>query len=299
MNTLANKLPKALQADALNLVTLNRMLPPVVTLLFVIACSYTLSQITWAFFSDDTQQTNAPGNYTGTKAATQKALDYRHISEAHLFGSFLQTTVKTSATVDAPETRLNLILKGVLATTPMKFASAIISLGKNGKEDTYSIGDKVSSATLKEVYTDKIILERGGRLETLRMPEEAGKNLITTVSSSSSSRGTPRTNTPGAVLSDIRKKIIKNPTSFGKYAIPVPYKENGKLRGFRLQAQGDRSLFDAVGLKTNDVVIALNGVELNDPSKGLKALRKLQNAKSIDLTILRDGVEIPLHFEIP
>ncbi|HED33508.1 MAG TPA: type II secretion system protein GspC [Gammaproteobacteria bacterium] len=299
MHTLANKLPKALQVNALNLAQLNRILPPVVTLLFVIACSYTLSQITWAFFPDDTQQTNTPRNFSAGKPATQKAPDYRHISDAHLFGSFQQTTVKTSATVDAPETRLNLVLKGVLAATPMKFASAIISLGKNGKEDTYSIGEKVSSATLKEVYADKVILERGGRLETLRMPVTASKNLIKTVSSSQSSRGTARANTPGAVLSDIRKKIIKNPTSFGKYAIPIPYKENGKLRGFRLQAQGDRSLFDAVGLKTNDVVIALNGVELNDPSKGLKALRKLQNAKSVDLTILRDGAEIPLHFEIP
>jgi len=118
MHTLANKLPKALQVDALNLVQLNRILPPVVTLLFVIACSYTLSQITWAFFSDDSQQANVPRNFAAGKPATQKAPDYRHISEAHLFGSFQQIAVKNSATVDAPETRLNLVLKGVLAATP-------------------------------------------------------------------------------------------------------------------------------------------------------------------------------------
>ncbi|VAW67596.1 hypothetical protein MNBD_GAMMA10-185, partial [hydrothermal vent metagenome] len=245
MHTLVNKLPRALQTDALNPAKLSRTLPPVVMLLLIIACSYTLSQITWALFPDDTRQATPPRNSASNQRNAQAATSFRHISDAHLFGSFQQVASATSAAVDAPTTQLNLVLKGVLAATPMKHASAIISLGKNGKEDTYAIGDKVSSATLKEVHADKIILERNGRLETLRMPESGSKNLISTVSTSSAKKG-PRDNSPGAVLSDIRKKIIKNPTSFGKYAIPIPYKENGKLRGFRLQAQGDRALFDAI-----------------------------------------------------
>jgi type II secretory pathway component PulC len=40
-------------------------------------------------------------------------------------------------------------------------------------------------------------------------------------------------------------------------------------------------------------------VELNDPTKGIKALRSLQRAKSIDAKVLRNGVEVPMHFEIP
>jgi len=227
MHTLVNKLPRALQIDALNPAKLSRTLPPVVMLLLIIACSYTLSQITWALFPDDTRQAAPPRSFASSQRNSQATTSFRHISDAHLFGSFQQVA-------------LNLVLKGVLAATPMKHASAIISLGKNGKEDTYAIGDKVSSATLKEVHAEKVILERNGRLETLRMPESNSKNLISTVSTSSSGKAR-RDNSPGAVLSDIRKKIIKNPTSFGKYAIPIPYKENGKLRGFRLQAQGYRA----------------------------------------------------------
>ena len=69
--------------------------------------------------------------------------------------------------------------------------------------------------------------------------------------------------------------------------------------GYRLQPQGDRALFDSVGLQSNDVILAVNGIKLKDPAKGLKALRALQRAKSIDLTILRNGSELPLHFDIP
>jgi len=294
MNTLADKLPKSLNLNTANLTRLNQILPPVITVLIIIACSYTLSQITWSFIPDEQQQ-SAPGSYKSNNRTKKQTKDYREIADAHLFGTFQQTATQATKT-DAPETRLNLVLKGVLATNPMEYGSAIISIGKNGKEDTYAPGDKVSSATVKEIHADRVILERSGKLETLRMPKDTASNLI------KSTPGTSRTaapSGPGAVLSNIRKQILKNPTSFGKFAIPVPVKENGVVRGYRLQPQGDRSLFDAVGLDPSDVIVAINGVELNNPAKGLKALRSLQRAKSINITVLRNGAEMPLHFDIP
>jgi len=293
MNTLAKKIPKSFNLSAANLTKLNQILPPVITVIFIIACSYTLSKITWSLVPDDAQL-EAPKSFNNKNRAKQQVKNYREISDAHLFGNFQQTSTQAAKT-EAPETRLNLVLKGVLATNPMEYGSAIISLGKNGKEDNYAPGDKISGATLKDIYADRVILERGGKLETLRMPKDDSGSLI---SSAPTPRG-KRPSGPGAVLSDIRKQILRNPTSFGKFAIPVPVKENGKVRGYRLQPQGDRALFDAVGLEPSDVIVAINGVELNNPAKGLKALRSLQRAKSVDLTVLRNGSEMPLHFDIP
>jgi len=301
MSTLADKLPKSINAKSINLDQINRVLPPVITIFLIIACSYTLSQITWALIPGDDSQALIPGG-TSTRAANrQQAKNYSHISEAHLFGTFQKSTAPIANTADAPDTRLNLVLKGVLAATPMEQAAAIISLGKNGKEDVYSVGDKVSSAEIVEIYADRVILQRGGKMETLRMPKDFNDSFIKPASSNSRRNlNNIRTSSPGAMLSDIRKQILKNPTSFGKYAIPVPYNDkNGKLLGYRLQPQGSRELFDAVGLNPDDVLIAINGVELNNPAKGLKALRSLQKAKQLDLTILRNGSEMPLHFEIP
>lgn len=300
MSTLADIFPKSLTAKSINLEKenlekLNRLLPPALSILLIIACSYILSQITWSLIPGEDNQTTSPNRLIAqNKPQTQ---NYRHISDAHLFGNFLQSSAPV-VKADAPDTRLNLTLKGVLAATPMEFAAAIISMGKNGKEDVYSVGDKVSSASVIEIHPDRVILERGGKMETLRMPKDFTDNLIKSTRASRTNRSSNAL-TPGAMLSDIRKQILKNPTSFGKFAIPVPYKENGKLRGYRLQPQGDSALFEAVGLSPNDVLIAINGVELNNPAKGLKALRSLQKAKQVDLTVLRNGAEIPLHFEIP
>ncbi|VAW56893.1 hypothetical protein MNBD_GAMMA07-1584 [hydrothermal vent metagenome] len=295
MNTLADKLPKSLNLSVENLTHLNKTLPPVVLVIIIIACSYTLAQITWSLIPADVSK-SAPRNAKTKNKAKRPTPSYKIITDAHLFGSFKQDKVASKATV-APKTRLNLALKGILASTPIGFGSAIISKGKNGKEDTYRPGDKIASATIKEIYPDRVIIENRGRLETLRMPKDKGGEIFKSVPSRPSKATRPTT--PGAVLSDIRKQILKNPTSFGKFAIPVPVNVNGKLQGYRLQPQGDRRLFDSLGLDTSDVIVAINGVGLDDPAKGLKALRTLQKAKSIELTVLRNGAKIPLHFDIP
>ncbi|HEY9053024.1 MAG TPA: type II secretion system protein GspC [Gammaproteobacteria bacterium] len=270
--------------------------------MLVIACSFTLAKLTWLLMPapETTSAPLAPAQTTNIALQSQTALQQKiqQLSQAHLFGVFQSQAVAPTQT-EAPDTRLNLVLKGLLAATPMEQASAIISMGKNGEENIYSVGDRISSATVKEIHNDRVILENNGRYETLRLPKDYDDDgMIQTVSGSAGDIS-GRPSTPGEVLSDIRQKILRNPTAFGEYAIPIPYNENGKLRGYRLQPQGDRALFDQVGLDPNDVIIAVNGVGLDNPAQGIQALRKLQNAKSIDITVLRNGAEIPLHFEMP
>lgn len=294
MNALADKLPKSIDIHKLN-----RWLPLSAKLLLIIASAYTLAQLTWLLVP--VEQTSAPTPRLSSSPSSapgpadqQKILQ---ITQAHLFGQYQATESKPLQT-DAPETRLNLTLKGVLAATPMNSASAIIAMGKNGKEDIYGIGDRVSSATVKEIHPDRVILERSGRYETLRLPREFSSNTLID-STQDSDNSISSASSPGEVLSNIRQQILRNPTSFGQYAIPIPYNENGRLRGYKLQPQGDTALFDQLGLSPDDVIVGINGVDLNDPAQGLKALRNLQRAKQIDLKVLRNGAEIPLHFEMP
>ncbi len=296
MNQLAEKLPKAI-----NIQQLNSRLPVWINILLILACSYSLSQITWLLIPADEAAGSGPVSIKNNirQQAVNKQPEYAQIiSQAHLFGRYQQKSAPEAVNTDAPETRLNLVLKGLLAATPMEHASAIIAIGKRGKEDIYGIGDKISGATIREIHTDRVVLERNGRYETLRMPKDfTGSTLIR--SNPASGARVSASDSPGRILSNIRKNILKNPTSFGQYAIPVPYKVNGRLKGYRLQPQGDNSLFDAVGLEPNDVITRVNGIGLNKPSNGLSALRKLQNAKQVNLTVIRNGAEIPLSIEIP
>ena len=68
---------------------------------------------------------------------------------------------------DMPKTKLNLILRGALAGLDnKKYASAII------QDKLYEVGDSLpGGVTLSEVFSDHVVLNRGGQLETLYFPD--------------------------------------------------------------------------------------------------------------------------------
>ena len=68
---------------------------------------------------------------------------------------------------DIPKTKLNLILRGSLAGIDgKKYASAII------QDKLYEVGDSLpGGVTLSDVFSDHVVLNRGGQLETLYFPD--------------------------------------------------------------------------------------------------------------------------------
>lgn len=282
--------------------TLQRVMPSALSIMLLVYASYKAADITWQLVEPEPTISQSQATVSTRKSSQQSSNQFQQkmmqLNNAHLFG-LANAPVSKQAVKDAPETTLNLVLRGILAAEPMTLASAIISSGKHGKELTYGIGDSVpGNATIEEIYQTHVILMRNGRLETLKLPEKS----VGTESSSSyrlSSSGLNMNQTPDRILGDIRRNILKNPTSFGEYAIPVPVSKNGKLQGYRLRPQKKgRELFRQFGLQRNDIVTQINGVPLTDPVQGIAALRKLTNATSINLTVLRNGTETPLQFNI-
>ena len=96
----------------------------------------------------------------------------------------------------------------------------------------------------------------------------------------------------------IRGDILKNPTSFGDYALPVLVKENGKQVGYRLKPQQKGALLSELGIESNDVITEINGVKLDKPENGISALRKLSTAKNLNIVVKRNGAEVPLNITL-
>jgi general secretion pathway protein C len=272
-----------------------KKLPTLISVVLVIACAHVLSQITWSLLSEpDAEPVIAKASTPKIISRTDDQQAFRQLTGAHLFGIAGQT--KTTKTTKAPETKLNLVLRGVFAAVPMTTASAIIARGKNGKEEIYGIGDKLpGGVTIKEIHPEHVVLERRGQLEILRMPKDNAIGKLT--NSARSSRNT-QAGTPAEALKNIRKNIIKNPTSFAQYALPVIVKENGKQVGYRLQPQKKGELLAEIGIKPTDVITSVNGVKLNDPKNGIGALRKLTTATEVNITVKRNGAEVPLNIRL-
>jgi general secretion pathway protein C len=129
----------------------------------------------------------------------------------------------------------------------------------------------------------------------LKLQKESG---VDEINSSISQSSLSSMDTPAKALTEIRSNILKNPTSFGEYAVPVVVKENGKQIGYRLQPQQKGELLSELGLESNDVITEINGVKLDDPQNGISALRKLSTATNIDIVVKRNGAEVPLNISL-
>ena len=279
------------------LLQLNRKAATVVSLLLIVACAYLLVEITWMFVpQDDAAMAPVQSSKQPVVNAPRQQDSFRKLTSANIFGVSEKTAIQQPS--KAPETKLNLTLKGVLAATPMEMASAIIAQGKSGNEDIYGVGDRMpGNVLIKEIHPEYVVLERNGRLETLKLQKISGVEGVETKSASSlTSR--PATTSHSTALKQIRSDIIKNPTSFGDYALPVVVKENGKQIGYRLQAQKKGELLAKLGIQSTDVITQINGVKLDQPQNGISALRKLSTATNLDIVVRRNGAEVPLNISL-
>ena len=280
--------------NPVELLKINRRLATGVSVLFVVACAYLLVEITWMLFPQANEGALPVQSGSGSIDSRQVQQDnFRQLTAANVFGA--SQNVAVSRQVKAPVTRLNLTLKGVLAAVPMTLASAIIAQGKSGKEEIYSVNDKMPGGVLvKEIHPEHVVLERSGRREILKLQKLSGVNF----KSATNIRSSRFSSSPGKALTKIRKDIMQNPTSFGEYALPVIVKENGKQIGYRLKPQQKGGLLKELGLRPNDVITQINGVRLDQPQNGISALRKLSTAKNINIVVKRNGAQVPLNITL-
>jgi len=275
---------------------LNQRLAAIVSLLLIVACAWLLVEATWLFFPQD-DETALPvqqQNRSQINKQTQQN-NFNKLTMANIFG--VSNKAVPQKQLKVPETKLDLTLKGVLAAKPMSRASAIIAKGKSGKEDIFSVGDKMPGGILiKEIYPEYVVLERNGRLETLKLQRNSGIAGFSRSNKSALSSAGARS--PAAALKKIRGDILKNPTSFGDYALPVVVKENGRQIGYRLQPQKKGKLLAELGIQSNDVITQINGIRLNKPQNGISALRKLSTAKNLNIVVKRNGAVIPLNISL-
>ena len=149
----------------------NEYLPNALMWLFLLAIAWYLARLVWTIF-----YLNTEFDWSARPAYISKALptgdsgqiDFPAIASTHLFGQAGAEPLTTA--IDAPETQLNLQLRGAVAAGDEALAHAIIADG-SGKDQVYFINDAVpGGALLHEVYADHVMLDRAGVLEALRLP---------------------------------------------------------------------------------------------------------------------------------
>lgn len=272
-------------------------LPFWVSLLFVVLIAYYLARIAWMLYPASDDLTWTPPQMIGAAQQSNtggvQSADYGSIVNAHLFGMATESAEPAAVveTENAPDTRLNLKLRAAVAATSEDVAHAIIADG-SGNEKVYFVKSSIpGGATLHRVHADRVILNRGGVLETLRLPREFESSAT-----SASARRTPRAASPQA--SNVQQLLTNNAASLTEIIRPQPFMPNGQLKGYRVFPGRNRQQFIALGLRPGDLVTAVNGVALNNPAQGMEIFRSLGDSSQVSVTVERAGKEQQLNLDI-
>ena len=97
---------------------------------------------------------------------------------------------------------------------------------------------------------------------------------------------------------ELRDTLARNPAILGRIVAAEPYQENGKLLGYRITPKQNPEILEAQGIVAGDVITRVNNIQLNSQKQGIRALRNAVKAENLEVTILRDGIEVPISISL-
>ena len=280
------------QLQAIGLST-GRRLPAIANFLLVILIVVTVARIVWLLVPSEhnlAAPPPQPSDRNNAEAAAQGA-DFNAILAANLFG---KATLDKPADIDplvAPETRLNLTLTGIFAATEPEQSRALIK-DDSGKQRPYAVGDDIpGNAKLYSIHADRVLLERKGRYETLRLQQNKLSPGATTSRRSSTVAPEQTSIDANALesLTQVREQLLQDPTKAGQYIRVQPVYNQGQLQGYRVYPGKNRELFKNVGLRAGEMVTSINGTQLDDPTRALQMMTELTTATQLSVTLERAG----------
>ena len=295
--------------------TIQRKIAQLVMLVLIIYIAFISAKITWFVVPDNISLiSSVTQTYTvNNQDKNQNAFDITKLQALNLFGIYTEQEIeeKVIAVQDAPQTRLQLTLTGLVASDDAKTAAAIIEY--QNKQETYGIGDVIvgTRASLEQVLMDRVIIKQSGRLETLMLDGFDFKEPAMAISSKKhANRKSTSKHTEASVLDqrnnrqlshtakNLRADLAKNPGKITDYLRIMPRRKEGKIVGYSLRPGKNPEFFKLAGLKSGDVAVQMNGYDLVTPSEAVQAIAAMKQARDISLLIERDGSLTEVLFSI-
>ncbi len=280
----------------------------VMALLFVYI-AYIAAQITWSVVPQSQPQNNAANISTNNGNVNQdnKLIDVAKIQSLHLFGEYNEESVEEAEVEmsNVPETKLNLVLSGLVASDDKSIAAAIIEY--QGKQETYGVGDviKGTRANLEQVLMDRVLIKQSGRLETLMLDgfdynEPAKKVSDRKAPARTRPNANERPSRSGVVdqrtnkaltasATTLRNELSNDPAKISDYLRIAPKRKDGKIIGYTLRPGKRPEFFKLSGLKAGDVAVQMNGYDLIEPKQAMQAMTEMRKARDISLLVDRQG----------
>jgi general secretion pathway protein C len=183
------------------------------------------------------------------------------------------------------QSNIPLVLTGIMSANDPRDGLAILGPSATVQK-VYAVGDNVpGGAKVHSVLLDRVVLDRNGTLEYLALPKNSQGGGIPITAP-------PTTNalqTENPVVERMRRMMTDDPGLMADIMRPQPVFAQGKQRGYRVYPGRNRAAFTRLGLHPGDLVTAINGTPLDDPSRGQEIFRTIGSSTEAHVTVMRNG----------
>jgi general secretion pathway protein C len=217
--------------------------------------------------------------------------DYTSILERGLFGEGKGPSGATSS--EASAFRLIGTIEGE------HFAGAVLE-DASGVQNFYRIHEKMPDGSqIVKVQRDKITIRRpdGGAFD-LQIIDDT--RIVSVSKPGAGVTGGVRKLSEGKWAVD-QREVASNTENLSQIltqARTLPYLENGKIVGFKINDIMPGSIFEKIGIQNGDVIQKINAQDMNDPGKFFQLYQGLKEEKNITVDLMRAGQRQTLNYEI-
>lgn len=249
---------------------------------------------------------------------TAQAVNIEQVQGWHLFGEAgaaadagaIELEPETAAAPlegiekDARKTRLDLKLRGIVASTDDGLGYAIIE--HKSRQDIYAVEDKLpvsGQVLLAKVMPGQVVLDNGGTYELLQLFGESPLD-----NQLPSERSVPEAPKRAAAVApqvgadssaadlarSYRQRLYENPQTLAEVVTISAVREDGQLLGYRVAPGKDKQQFEQLGFKPGDLVTSVNGIELNDPANTLRLYQAMRSASEAVFDLQRNDQPVTI-----
>ncbi|HTR60982.1 MAG TPA: type II secretion system protein GspC [Candidatus Binataceae bacterium] len=204
---------------------------------------------------------------------------------------------------------------------------------QNGEQALYTVGDDIPGAgRLVSVQKNRILVLAGGQQVALDLPKDEMPTGVESVRSTPPRYGlrkpiqlNPSQRLPPSVSLEKKDKdendvpdvdvdeegdnryglkrneikdALAHSTKLFQQIHATPNIQNGKTNGFTLDEIEPGSVFEDLGLEDGDQLTAIDGRQIENPAEAVGLLSTIQTRSSVDITVMRDGHPVSLHYDI-
>ena len=178
--------------------------------------------------------------------------------------------------IDVPPTSLSLRLYGIRYSNSGQLDAAILGFDPNNQR-IYKTNEVIADNIILEfIEPNRVVISRGGIRESVTFDSDTVLSPETIKVLANSSKGIR--------VEDINSSALSQMISF------QPYFSNGTLKGYQIYPGNQSKLFDSSGLKSGDVLVAVNGLDIKDPS----VLKELSVFGQVKLNLIRDDDDLSI-----